>query len=152
MGRTACTEPQCPYNGALYLYLLVPWSRKSRAIPLLPIWAGRPVQSLSACTTVTFTFTSEKYPAIHGTGRWLRWYYKSLRGGRSGDRIPVRSEIFRTRLDRPWGPPNFLYNVNRVIPGKKRPKRGVDHPPLYLRGWRKSTAIPVLPQFAFCPL
>ena len=30
--------------------LLVPWSRKSRAIPLLPLWAVRPVQSLSPCT------------------------------------------------------------------------------------------------------
>jgi hypothetical protein len=29
----------------------------SRAIPLLPLWAVRPVQSLSACTRVTFTFT-----------------------------------------------------------------------------------------------
>jgi hypothetical protein len=37
--------------------LLVPWSWKSRAIPLLPIWAVRPVQSLSACTRVHFTFT-----------------------------------------------------------------------------------------------
>jgi len=35
--------------------LLVPWSRKSRAIPLLPLWAGRPVQSLSACTRLHFT-------------------------------------------------------------------------------------------------
>jgi hypothetical protein len=35
MGRTACTEPQCPY---------------SRAIPLLPLWTIQPVQSLSACT------------------------------------------------------------------------------------------------------
>ena len=35
--------------------LLVPWSRKSRAIPLLPLWAIRPVQSLSACTRVHFT-------------------------------------------------------------------------------------------------
>ena len=34
--------------------LLVPWSWKSRAIPLLPLWAVRPVQSLSACTRVTF--------------------------------------------------------------------------------------------------
>jgi hypothetical protein len=34
---------------------LVPWSRKSRAIPLLPLWAVRPVQSLSACTWVHFT-------------------------------------------------------------------------------------------------
>ena len=36
--------------------LLVPWSRKSRAIPLLLLWAW-PVQSLSACTRVYFTFT-----------------------------------------------------------------------------------------------
>ena len=32
--------------------LLVPWLRKSRAIPLLPLWAARHVQSLSACTRV----------------------------------------------------------------------------------------------------
>jgi len=37
--------------------LLVPWSRKSRAIPLLPLWAVRPLQSLSACARVHFTFT-----------------------------------------------------------------------------------------------
>jgi hypothetical protein len=41
LDRTACTEPQCLY---------------SRAIPLLPLWTVRPVQSLSACTRVTFTF------------------------------------------------------------------------------------------------
>ena len=36
---------------------LVPWSWKSRAMPLLPLWAVRPVQSLSACTRVHITFT-----------------------------------------------------------------------------------------------
>jgi len=35
MGRTDCTESQCLY---------------SIAIPLLPLWAVRPVKSLSACT------------------------------------------------------------------------------------------------------
>jgi hypothetical protein len=35
--------------------LLVLWSRKGRAILLLPLWAVRPVQSLSACTRVNFT-------------------------------------------------------------------------------------------------
>ena len=35
--------------------LLVPWSRKGRAIPLLRLWVVRLVQSLSACTRVTFT-------------------------------------------------------------------------------------------------
>jgi len=42
MGRSACTEPQCLY---------------SRAIPLLLLWAVRPVQSLSACKRVHFTFS-----------------------------------------------------------------------------------------------
>jgi hypothetical protein len=32
--------------------LLVPWSRKSWAIHLIPLWAVRPVQNLSACTSV----------------------------------------------------------------------------------------------------
>jgi hypothetical protein len=41
MGRTACTEPQCLYN---------------RAIPLLPLWAVRPVQSLSACTVELYLY------------------------------------------------------------------------------------------------
>jgi hypothetical protein len=37
--------------------LLVPWSWKSRAISLLPLWAVRPVQILIACTRVHFAFT-----------------------------------------------------------------------------------------------
>jgi len=37
---------------------LVPWSWKSRATPLFPLWAVRPAQSLSACTRVHFTYTS----------------------------------------------------------------------------------------------
>ena len=37
--------------------LIVPWSWKSRAIPLLPLWAVRPEQSLSACTRVHCNFS-----------------------------------------------------------------------------------------------
>jgi len=37
--------------------LLVPWSWKGRAVTLLPLWAVRPVQSLSACIRVTFTLS-----------------------------------------------------------------------------------------------
>ena len=46
--------------------LLVPWSRKGRTVPLLPLWAVRPVQSLSACTRVhfTFIFTLKKLHAV----------------------------------------------------------------------------------------
>ena len=40
------------------------------------------------------------------------------------------TEIFRTRPDRPWGPPNLLYNGYRVIPGGKvRPGRDADPSP-----------------------
>jgi len=42
MGRTACTEPQCLYG---------------TAIPLLPLWAVRPVQILSACTVELHLYT-----------------------------------------------------------------------------------------------
>ena len=42
MGRTACTEPQ-------FLY--------SRAITLLPLWAIRPVQSLSVCTVELYLYS-----------------------------------------------------------------------------------------------
>jgi len=42
--------------------LLVPWSRKSRSIPLLPLWAVGPVQRLSACSTVHFTLPLLFFP------------------------------------------------------------------------------------------
>jgi len=83
MGRTACTEPQCLYNGALYLYpylyfpygpyglyrASVPVQRctLSLPIPLLPLWTVQPVQSLSACTTVHFTFTYTSTPPMDRT-------------------------------------------------------------------------------------
>jgi hypothetical protein len=38
-------------------------------------------------------------------------------------------EIFFTRPDWPWGPPNFLYSGYRVFPGGMRAGRGADHPP-----------------------
>jgi hypothetical protein len=53
-----------------------------------------------------------------------------LRAGRSGDRIPVGGEIFRTCPDRPWGPPGLLYSGYRVFPGGKvRPGRDADPSP-----------------------
>jgi hypothetical protein len=45
-------RPGCDANPSP---LLVPWSWKCRAIPVLPLWAVRPVQSLSAYTRVHFT-------------------------------------------------------------------------------------------------
>jgi hypothetical protein len=38
----------------------------------------------------------------------------TVRGSNTGG-----GEIFRTRPDRPWGPPSLLYNGHRVFPGRK---------------------------------
>jgi len=85
MGRTACTEPQCLYKGDLYLYL---WSWKSRAIPLLSLWAVRPVQSLSACTRVHFTFTLTlwKWQWTFGSRKMRRisWLYEEVSASQEG--------------------------------------------------------------------
>jgi len=80
MDRTACTEPQCLYSGALYLhlYLYSPYGsyglyRASVSvqrctltlpIPLLPLRTLQPVQSLSACKTVWFNFTYTSTPPM----------------------------------------------------------------------------------------
>jgi len=81
--RMACTEPQCLYNGALYLYLYlyspygpyclyrasVPVQQCTLPlpIPLLPLWTVRPVQSLSTCTTLHFNFTYTSTPPMDRT-------------------------------------------------------------------------------------
>ena len=56
-----------PGRGVDHPPLLVSWSRKSRVIRLFPRWAVRPVQSLSACTTVHFTFTYTSTPLTDRT-------------------------------------------------------------------------------------
>ena len=80
-GEIFCTCPDRPWGPPTHLYngywffprgkerqgltltphsLLVLWSRRGRAIPLLPLWAIWPVLSLSACTRVHFTFYTYK--------------------------------------------------------------------------------------------
>jgi hypothetical protein len=61
MGRTACTDPQCLY---------------SRAIPLLPLWAVRPVQILSACTVELYLYSPYGPYGLYRVsvqGRTLPW-------------------------------------------------------------------------------
>ena len=74
--------------------------------------------------------TGRLYPPGNIPGTHFCWYSDWLRAGRSGDRIPVEGEIFRTYPDRPWGPPSLLYNGYRVFPrGKERPGRDSDPSP-----------------------
>jgi hypothetical protein len=57
--------------------LLVPWSWKSRAIPLLPLWAVRSVQSISACTRVQFSkaFRPPMGPTQHPDNEYQWTFY-----------------------------------------------------------------------------
>ena len=73
MGRTACTEPHCLY---------------SIAIPLLPLWAVRPVQILSACTRVHFTF----YPLFEDLWTFMIAPRRIILGMRN-----ISDERFRAR-------------------------------------------------------
>jgi hypothetical protein len=60
-------------------------------------------------------------------GRYMQVQYPAwtVRGSNPGG-----GKIFRSRPDRPWGPPSLLYNGYWVyFPGVKRPGRGVDRPP-----------------------
>ena len=66
-----------------------------------------------------FTHHSEFYHVL-GAQEWagiaqsvyrLGW---TVWGSNSGE-----GEIFRTRPDRPWGPPSLLYNGYRILPGGK---------------------------------
>ena len=53
---------------------------------------------------------------------------------RSGDRIPVGGEIFRTCPDRPRSPTSLLYIGYRVFPGGKEwPGRETDPSPLVVK-------------------
>jgi hypothetical protein len=55
---------------------------------------------------------------IIGLARDLH-YAKSFQCGVQGSN-PSGGEIFRTRPDRPWGPPSLLYNWYRIpFPGVK---------------------------------
>jgi hypothetical protein len=107
MGRTVCTEPQCLYKGDLYL-----WSWKSTAIPLLPLCAVQPVQSLSACTRVHFTFTfgHERvelylyspygpYSLYKGD---LYLFRKGIRTYKSKHKVILTSVLFFTCLLKPY--------------------------------------------------
>jgi len=61
---------------------------------------------------------------------WRSQYGDLLQAGRSGNRIALVGEIFRTRPERIWGPPSFCTMVTGSLSwGVKRPGRGVDHPP-----------------------
>jgi hypothetical protein len=77
--------------------LLVPWSWKSRAIPLFPVWAVLPIHSLSACTRVSFTLPYLTLPCLtrHMSGfRFIGVPIRNL-GLFPGNGVVIEGWIFR---------------------------------------------------------
>jgi len=62
MVRTTCTESQCLYN---------------RAIPQLPLWAVRPVQSLSGCTVELYLYSPYGPYGLYRTSVPVQYSYTS---------------------------------------------------------------------------
>jgi hypothetical protein len=86
--------------------------------------------SCDCCSSPLYWLITLKVTRVRGPGS-VAGYSNWLPTGRSGNRIPVGGEIFRTFSDRPWGPPSLLHNGYRVFPeGKERPRRDADHSPV----------------------
>ena len=97
--------------------LLVPWSWKGRAIPLLPLWAVRPVQGLSASTRVHFTLLFTAMSKRRGSIGPLRptivkvrneWSYISIK--------PCALISYKTATSLPSIYSNELLSVLFVLP------------------------------------
>ena len=86
--------------------LLVLWSGKSRAIPLLPLWTVQPVQNLSACTRAHFTLT----------------YRSSLR---SISFIPVTGTLKIPEWECFWVPESWIEWIDKIY----HSRQGVEYRP-----------------------
>jgi hypothetical protein len=63
---------------------------------------------------------------------------------------PGGGDIFRTRPDRPWGPPSLLHNRYQVsFPGVEWLGCGVDHLPHLAQSLKKEKSHTLLPLWAF---
>ena len=136
MGRTVCTEPQCLY---------------STAITLLPIWAVRPVQSLSACTVQLYLYSPmgrtvcTEPQCLYSTAIPLLpiWAVRPVQSlSACTVQLYLYSPYWPYGLYRPTVPVQYSYTSN---PPKGR-TASTEPQCLY------STAIPLLPLLAVRPL
>jgi hypothetical protein len=131
MARTPCTEPQSLYR---------------RSIPLLPLWAVRPVQSLSACTRAYFINIWESWCSLVSIDT-------SVWDGGYGDWIPVGAR-FSAPIQTGPGPHSASCTMGTGSFPEVKSGRCVtltSHSPLVLWSW-KSRAISLLPLWALRPV
>jgi len=57
--------------------LLMPWSRKRRAISLLPLWTVQPVQSLNACTVQLYLYSHYVLYSLYRASVPVQYSYTS---------------------------------------------------------------------------
>jgi hypothetical protein len=81
--------------------------------------------------TTAFVLSSRLYlPPIQLSGAGSAVGIATAYGLDGSESNPGGGEIFLTCPDRPWGPPNLLYNGYHVFPGGKvRPGRNADPSP-----------------------
>jgi hypothetical protein len=119
------TTYTCHFN--LYHDIYVSLQLISRHIPITSTYITTYTYHFNLYITI-YTYHFNLYRDIYVSLRGR--CSDSLRAGRSGDGIPVRGEIFRTRPNRLWDPSSLLYIVYEVsFPGVKHPGRGVNHSP-----------------------
>ena len=113
MGTGSYRGKERPRRDADPSPLLVLWSWKGRAIPLLPLWAVRPVQSLSACTGVHFTYIQYiPIPYFCYMFRCISHHLqRELNQPRYRNTTKIRQGVFLGTLD-PKGPRTIWGTVN----------------------------------------
>jgi len=130
-GRTLGNEDNQPTSFPinLLLYFLVPNSEPYSCHSRYIIRILREILPVKSLTNTVCT--SERTQCSSGLHNLLRGPGQRLATGctvRGSNPVGGMGEIFRTRPDRPWGPPSLLYNGYRVFSGVKRPGSGVDDP------------------------
>jgi hypothetical protein len=95
--------------------------------------------SCELCDSARISFTGLDFYRIFCRGNswddcyfgWIRIYETNgKRRHQLGTYFDIWvSRYFHTRPDRPWGPPNLLYNGNRASPEVKRLGRSINHSP-----------------------
>jgi hypothetical protein len=99
--------------------------------------------SLSAILVTTIGSTSVGRGSSVGKATATGWTV----GGSKFKKIPV-GRLFRTCLDRPWGPPSLLYSGYRVFPGGKSAGAGCWPPTSRAKG-KERVELHLYPRWAF---